>query len=94
MSRASGTNRHNPHIGPRPRTCGAGRRAETPIAHATHVAESDLHPTLGAMSHYQDGGHLIVVPRGSARTADIGVPLPVTPVAMRLAGASTSIHGP
>ena len=58
---------------------------ESPIAHVDQVAESDLHLLRRVAGHYDAtpkaaAGHLVVVRRGSARTAGTGVPLPITTV--------------
>ena len=72
--------------------------AESPIAHVDQVAESDLHLLRRVVGHYDAtlkaaAGHLVVLRRGSARTAGTGVPLPIVTVAAPPAGASTSIRG-
>ena len=72
--------------------------AESPIAHVDQVAESDLHLLRRVVGHYNAtlkaaAGHLVVVRRGSARTAGTGVPLPITTVAAPPTGVSTSIRG-
>ena len=72
--------------------------AESPIAHVDQVAESDLHLLRRVVGHYDAtlkaaAGHLVVVRRGSARTAGTGVPLPITTVMAPPGDVSTSIRG-
>ena len=73
--------------------------ADSPIAHVDQVAESDLHLLRRvAGQHYGAtvkavAGYLVVVRRGSARSAGTGVPLPVTTVTAPPTGTSTSITG-
>ena len=71
--------------------------AEAPIAHVDQVAESDLHLLRRVAQNYDAtlkavAGHIVVVPRGSARTAG-GVPLPVTTVTAPPAGVAATISG-
>ena len=59
--------------------------ADSSIAHIDQVSESDLHLLRRVVGHYDAtvkavSGHLVVVRRGSARSAGTGVPLPVTTV--------------
>ena len=73
--------------------------ADSPIAHIDQVAESDLHLLRRVVGQYYDAtvkvvaGYLVVVRRGSARTAGTGVPLPVTIVPAPPTGTSTSLTG-
>ena len=73
--------------------------ADSPIAHVDQVAESDLHLLRRVAGQHYDAtvkavaGYLVVVRRGSARSAGTGVPLPVTTVTAPPTGTSPSITG-